>query len=70
LKKLGDDRYLQLKIEKNYNVIRLLFCIENHLYLSIKHNNKIKAKNLLKKEKKDREVKRSANYEVDNDADY
>ena len=51
LKKIGEDRFKSLKIEKNYNVLRLLFFIENHLFVSIKQNNKIKAKKLLKKEK-------------------
>ena len=33
---LGGARYHALKIEKNYNVIRLLYFIENQLYIALK----------------------------------
>ena len=33
---IGENRYNSLKIEKTYNALRLLFMIENKLYLYLK----------------------------------
>jgi hypothetical protein len=38
--KIGEGRYTALKIEKNYNVLRLMFMIENKLYIHLKNNVK------------------------------
>jgi hypothetical protein len=54
----GADRYSALKVEKSYNALRLLFLVENLLYLQIKHQNK-------KLPKKDKKSQRKNKYIAD-----
>jgi hypothetical protein len=37
---LGENRFNALKIDKNYNALRLLYMIENKLYVHLKNNVK------------------------------
>ena len=50
--KISENRYSALKIEKNYNALRLLFMIENKLYIHLKNTVK---KNVKKNKEKRKE---------------
>ena len=53
---IGENRYSTLKMEKNYNALRLLYLIENKLYVHLKNNVK---KTIKKKEKRKDKYKES-----------
>lgn len=48
---LGDKRYVTLKVDKNYNALRLLYLIENKVYIHLKNNVKKNIKDTKKKRK-------------------
>ena len=38
---IGDPRYYSLKVEKTYNALRLLYLIENKMFLTLNHYGKL-----------------------------
>jgi hypothetical protein len=47
--KIGTTRYSSLKIEKSYNAFRMLFMVENKLFILLIHQRKLIKKNQLLK---------------------
>jgi hypothetical protein len=49
---IGDPRYYSLKLEKTYNALRLLYLIENRMFLTLKKYGKLQKKNQMIKRRR------------------
>lgn len=72
--KIGENRYSTLKIEKNYNALRLMFMIENKLYIHLKNNVKKNVKKSKEKRKdkykQESGIRKSEGQEKEEDSGY